>query len=597
MSLHGAPDWSRALPAAGGDLYGAYEDPLRVFAPPHELRVAREANGAPAISLDRLRINAPDGLRMPAHLTMRFAAEYDLGQRQQALFAVDPDLRVEPLIPRGGFLRFVAAEALDVPAALLEPRALVWSGAGSLTFAAQLDGASATLLHGALTKGLIAVTAIAELELHGVARRVAARATLNPAAIARGIHGPCTEGDLVALLVAANGQHGLTFEGLESDAALLDAAHALAERLTGRFARLAPAGDAVAEPVWAFDNAAMHDAEFVWDLSEPLLVPKAIRVATNPLDAARAALGQGFTLVHDAPVIDFATGLHVLTLHANLPAKRVGVLMFSTEVRVPPRPPQRLQTATGAATFREGDVSKTIALRLAPDEPVAFDYRTVAFVAEPQGVRPIAGPLLRHEGRHLTIGPGSFPVRFVRADATEALLDVATIGIRCSGMRGSVPWSAGAVLDAATPALAIAVPLDVTDGAMRVEAVERGGARRLVLDRPLEDCRLDLSSFPTAGPRRAGIVCTFHEGGAAVAAIECAPEDRLHDAGAIGLVRLTPAMPVREWRWLAVNPLRAGYCWRWFSPGTPALWSDVVDPAAGPLTLDSSDRVAAGAVS
>jgi hypothetical protein len=273
--------------------------------------------------------------------------------------------------------------------------------------------------------------------------------------------------------------------------------------------------------------------------------------------------------------------------------------MLSTEVRVPPFPPDRPQTLTASAMFRDGDTARTVPLRLSPTEPVAFDYQTVAFVTGAGGAQRLTGPVLHHEGLHLTIAPASFPVRFLRVEATPALLAVAGLHIRCTGKRGDVAWSAEAALDQAAPSMAIAVPLDIADGALSVTATAIDEERTLRLDaRPLEDCWLDLSSFPTAGPARADIVCTFDDG-AGLAAIECVPEDRLDDAAAIGLVRLTPAAAAREWRWLVTNPLRDGFRWRWFrNPGEPpAPWSDRVDPATGPLTLTSSARtMVSGAV-
>jgi hypothetical protein len=603
MSFKDIPDWSQPLRAPGGDLYFACEDPLRLFAPPLELRVAKEANGAPALSLERMRLDGgPGGPTSFGLLTIRFASHFAIADRQRAVFAAHSNVRVEPLFPRGGFLRFEAAGLLEVPDALLKSRPLVWSGAGSFTFAAQLGDASTSLLHDALTNGLLIVTALAEVEMWGVASRVGATVTFNPAALARSIaaiavNGQCSAASVASLLASTNDTREIVFTGVDSDAARAAAAEACTERLIGRFARLAPADVPAGGAVWAFDTAAMDGGEMVWELSERVLVPKAMSLGSNPLDAARKALEEGFTLTADAPVTRFESGLHVLTVYPNLPARRVGVLMLSAEVRVPPHPPERPQTVIGSAVFRDGSASKTIAIRLSPAEPMAFDYHTVAFVTENGGARRLEGPLLHHEGRHLTISSGSFPVQFLRVEATSALLDVAMLHVRCSGERAGVPWSVSAELDTKTNALAFAVPLDLTGGAFVVTATAVGGGRTLVLARrALEDCWLDLSSFPTAGPQRLEVVCEFDDD-AGVVAIECVPEDRLHDADAVGLIRLTPANAAREWRWLVTNPLRDGVCWRWFTTDdVREPWSAIVDPGAGPLTLKSSTRLHAGVV-
>lgn len=601
MSLKGTPDWSGPLKAAGGDAWFAFEEPLRAFVPPAALRVAAEPGGAPAMALELIRLSgAADGPQVFGLLTIRFVAEFAIPDRQKAVFAENQDVRVEPLVPRGGFLRFEAAEALDLPADLLAAKPLVWAGAGALTFAAQLSQAATTLLNDALVNGLVTVTALAELEIWGVASRVPARVTFNPAMLPSliggvAVNGKVAPGALAAALVAQTDTPVLGFSGIGSDAERVAAAGAFAERLIGRFAALAPADDPTAGPVYAFDTAAMLDGEMAWDLSEPLLVPRALTLASNPLETAREASANGFKLTREAPVVPFATGLHVLSVFPNLPPKRIGALMLGAEIRVPPFPPDRPQTVAASALFREGETSKTVNIRLSPAEPVAFDYQAVAFVASAAGAQRLTGPALHHQGAHLTIAPDSFPVRFLRVDATPALLDAVNLHIRCTGSQGDKPWSAEADLTKATGALAIAVPREIAAGALDVTATTPDGSRTLTLDtRLLEDCWLDLSSFPTAGPAKVDITCDFDDG-AGLAAIECAPEDRLDEADAIGLVRLTPAAPARDWRWLVTDPLLDGFRWRWFRPAgeTPEPWSDRTDPALGPLALRSSQRAGA----
>lgn len=601
MSLKGMPDWSQPLQTGGGDLYFAYAEPRRAYAPPLELRVAVEPDGAPALALELIRLSGgQQGPQVFGLLSIRFTGHYALAERQRDLFAAHPDVKLEPLAPRGGFLRFQAAEALGIPDELLAPRPLIWSGAGSLTFAAQLGQAATVMLNDALVSGMVVVTAVAEVEAWGLASRVPARVEYNPASLAGLLEDAAIDGKFTLAAVAARlaglaDSAPFSLFGAVTDAERIAAATACAERLIGRYTKLAPADDPTSGAVYAFETAAMADGRVNWDLSDEVLVPKGLILTANPLEAARQAVASGFRLAREAPVVTFATGLHVLSVFPNLPPKRIGVLMLGTEVWVPPHPPDRPQTVTGSALFREGETSKTISIRLSASEAVAFDYHTFAFVAGAGGAQRLSGPLLHHEGLLLTLPPDSFPVRFVRVEATQALLEAANLNIRCSGLRSGLPWEAEAGLDQETATLAVAVPRDVADGLLTVVATTRDGMRtRPLAPRPLEDCWLDLSSFPTAGPARVEIVCDFDDG-AGLAAIECAPEDRLEDADAVGLVRLTPANPARQWRWLVVNPLHDGFCWRWLrGPDQPATpWSGRVDPAAGPLTLKSSARTAA----
>jgi hypothetical protein len=601
MSMQGLPDWTAPLKVAGGDLYYACDEPRRAFAPPMALTVAAEADGGAALALELIRIEGGSaGPQLFGLLTIRFVADYALAERQAAVFAEYPDVKLEPLPPRGGFLRFEAAGALSLPDEMLAPRPLVWAGAGSLTFAAQLGQAATQLLNDALVNGLVTVTAVAELETWGVTSRTAARVLFDPAIVAAlvteaSVNGACTLPALAAAIVARPDGAGLSIGGADTDAARVAAAMAFAERLAGRFAALAPADDPAAGAVYAFDTAAMTPGEITWDLSEAVLTPRAVVVASNPLETARRAAANGFRLAREAPVIPFATGLHVLSVFPNLPPKRVGALMLGVELRMPPFLPDRPQTVVASALFREGETSKTLNVRLSPNEPVAFDYQAVAFVATPGGAQRLIGPPRHHDGLHLTLPPDSFPVRFVRVEATPALLDAATLRVRCRGIQAGGPWAAEAVLDRSTSPLAFAVPRDLDQGVLEVTATAPEGGRVLAMaPRALEDCWLDLSSFPTAGPAVADIACAFDDG-AGLAAIECVPEDRLDVPDAVGLVRLTPSAPRRDWRWLVLNPLFDGFRWRWFRPASeaPAPWSDRLDPAAGPLELRSSDRTAA----
>ena len=593
MSLKGMPDWSSPLKIGKSDLFFAFDDPLRALGLPIAMNLAEEPDGAPAIALEIIRLSdAADGPKSFALLTIRFTADYAIAERQQAVFSVYPDVRVESLAPRGGFLRFIAAGALVLPDDLLEPKPLVWAGVGSLTFAAQIGQSATRLFHDALLNGLMAVTAVAELETWGVASRVPAHVTFNPAVLVPIITDAAVDGKVSAsaLSAAFASTPGFNFEGIDTDAARIAAIDACVERLIGRYGKLAPANDPDSGTVYTFDTAAMTDGKIVWNLDEAVLVPRTITVASDPLETARQAITKGFSLSREAPIVPFATGLHVLSIFPNLPPKRIGVFMLGVEIRVPPFPPARPQKIAASALFREGETMKTANVRLLPQEPLAFEYQSIAYINSSAGVTLLTGMVQHHVGRHLTIAPDSFPVRFLRIDADATLLDATVLTIKCTGFQIGKPWSVEAKLDKVTSALAIAVPRDLEDGALDVTATTLDGGRTIqITGFPLEDCRFDMFSFPAAGPAIISVICEFDDD-SRLAAIECVPEDRVESADAIGLVWLTPDNPRREWRWLVTNPLFDGFRWRWFRPeGAPTLpWSDRIDRASGPLVINSS---------
>ena len=598
MSLKGMPDWSNPLKAPGGGLYFAYNDPLRALAMPLSLDVAEEPNGAPAMSLEVIRLNgAADGPKMFSLLTIRFAAGYAIADRQASVFAIFPNVRVEPLASRGGFLRFTAAGALDLPDDLLEPRPLVWAGAGSLTFAAQIGQSATRLFNETLLGGLTSVTALAELETWGVASRAPASVTFDPAAMAQVVSGAAPYGKisaaaLSAALVESAGTRDFYLTDIDSDDLFTAAIGAFTERLIGRYGKLAPANDPRTGAAYTFDVADMGAGRIAWDLNEAVLVPRAVTVASYPLETARQALTQGFGISYDAPAVSFASGLHVVSIYPNLPPKRVGAHMVGVEICAPPFPPYRPQTVTASAMFREGETMKTVNLRLSPLEPLEFGYQSVSYISAPGGVRLLTGPETRHAERHLTVAPDSFPVRFIIIEAAKTLLEAAIVKVKCTGTQDGKPWSIETELKKETGAIAIAAPRDVEDGTMELIATTHDGSRiRRIDGLPLEDRMFEMYCFPTAGPAMVSVACEFDDD-AGLAAIELAPEDRVEAADAAGLVWLTPGKPLHEWRWLVVNPLFDGYRWRWSAPAgeTPHPWSEPVGHASGQLALRSSQR-------
>jgi len=594
MSFKGRPDWSQMLASAGGAVFASYEEPGRGWALPVGLGLAAGPGGRPAFALELIRLDGgAAGPEVRGLLTIRFAAGYDLAARQEALFAALPEVKLAPLAPTAGFVRFQPAGALELPEELVTPRKLMWAGAGNLTLAAPVGSSATKLLRDAVEGGLAPATAVAEVEAQGLTSRSPAVARLDAGMLVAPLTAAIANGGLTlkAVVTALDGLgDALALDGLPAPDARPVALTALAERLIGRFGALAPAMEPGGEAVFALDFAALKDHRIDWPLDAPALVPRGVVLAADPLAAARQALADGFTLTHEAPVVAVETGLHVISVFANLPDHRVGAIALGAELRAPPFLPDRPQTIAASASFHDGETVATVPMRLSAREPVAFTCQGFAFIVSDGAAERLTGAAFPHEGAHLTLSPDDFPVGFVRIEATAGLLVLASLALVCAGQRGGKAWQAHATLDKGTASVAIAVPREVTGGALSVHATARDGGRVIALDDlALADCLLDLSTFPSAGPAVAQIVCDFDDD-AGVAAIQCVPEDRADDAAAIGLVRLTPAQPAREWRWLVKDPFRDGFLWRWLAlPGAaPPPWSDRIDPASGLLALKSS---------
>lgn len=598
MTIRGLPDWSSPVTEAGGGVFFVHEDPQRIAALPVSLGLAQDGENRPAFSLEVFGYTRHDGsLDRFGLLSLRFVPDYALGERQAAVFAHNPRLKIVPAVPRSGFLHFEGAQGLALPDMLTAPRPLEWTGTGALAFAARLDAHATAFVSDSLIGGLVLVDAVAQIEVLGLANRVAATAHFDPETLSDEIENHLPEGlltrqTLIDGLVHVGTDGPLGFEGVDDEAGHLTAVAALAERWLGRFATMIPAGTTNPNPSYQLDRGALAPGLMRWDLNMPVIVPHGLVVRSNPLETARDAIRQGSELVRNRPLAPFETGLHLVTLHPNLPPRRAGVLILGAQIRVPANPPVRPQSVNASVRFGEGQSGAEAYLRLAPDEPLAFEIQTFAFVVENGQARRLEGAWQRHEDVHLTVSPDAFPVDFLRLEAEPALLRLGNVSARCTGRNGDVPWSSSVQLTREFPSVAVAVPADLADGKIDIAAEAHIGAGVVPLPAlPLEDIWLDLGRFPGVGPRQLEIECRFDDETTSVL-IDCVPEDRAGDPGAVVTIHLTPERSRREWRWLSVNPFAAGYRCRWTKnddAAPEAPWSEVRDPAL-PLVLAAGGR-------
>src|ERR1700730_13438988 len=99
------------------------------------------------------------------------------------LRGVDPKATVAMVPFQSGFIRLVSGpELMTVPPDLLQPSPLGWGGIDSTRWNIQLSADSASVLKAGLTSTLV-LTARAEVEVLGVAPRVASTAVFDPAAL------------------------------------------------------------------------------------------------------------------------------------------------------------------------------------------------------------------------------------------------------------------------------------------------------------------------------------------------------------------------------------------------------------------------------
>ena len=597
MSFAARPDWRSPLAIAQRRAYAAYDQPGRFLLPPQALAASRGDGEAP-LRLDIVQQDRGDALARYSILSLAFAADFGLDAARQAAFDLGARAQLAPMPVDGGWLRLNAVQALDLPPALGELLPLDAASLGALNLAVRLDGAGTDLFVAALQRGLLAVGASAWLRVRGVAERVPLSLSFDPAnllAAVRALAGGSDEVDAALLrqrLIDAPHLLGLRLSENSGEIAKETLADAVLDRIAARFAAPRPSpADAPVGVRLAFDPAAMAAGRVQWNLADALLAPRLLTLEADPLGPLRT-LPAGE--LHDRVVRRFdvralASGWRCLSVRANLPPRRVGLVSAQVEVQVPAKPPARMFTLKATAPLASSDKPVSLDLRLSPSEPLAYQWQANAVLLSDGRAETLKGPLRSGEREHLLVGIDDFGLRWLPVEAEPAFLGEADIEVECFGTRKGKPWSARVTLDVARPELAFAVPFDVDDAAIRAVArARRDGAQRAMAPLAADSLRLDAFSFEGSGSRELALSCEFDDD-ARQCAIEIAPEDGIDDPARRKRVSFLRTRPQQSFGWLALSPFRGGYRWRWHAQ---APWSPVLQPDA-PLRLRSSDAALA----
>lgn len=572
--LAGHPDWHAPSHWAGRPAYAVFEQPGRFMAAPLRLRTT-------SFGLDIYEQDRGDaGLENFSLLQLGFEVDFELGALREA--AQDASARLSALPAEAAWLRLHAADTLALPLETMTLQSLDIAGLGAMALTLRLDGPATELFERTLQTGLLTVGAQAWVQVRGVAERSPISLNFDPAAL-------CAALPSLDLPLQALRQRMLDEPEALGFAALLDVPHsnraqateALLDRLVERFCVLMPGPvDAPSTDVRLhFDAMLMPAGRISWDLSEPLLCPRLLALEADPLAPLRELTpGQWTgTLVRRHSVPSLGSGWHSITVLTNMPGPRVGLLRAQLELMAPPRPPSRPFSSRASATLPANDAPLQVNLRLAPDEPLHYQWKTSAYMLNDGRAELVEGPIQSSDQRHLVIGPDALGIRWLCVEADAVLLCEACVEVRCQGLRAGKPWAVQGRVDRSTCRLALALPRSLQDATISAIATAMSGGRQCNMPQQAltdDHLYLDAFSFEGSGTRSLSLRCDFDDAAPQVL-IEFAPEDRVDEPGRRSLLRLTPTSPAAVWNWTALSPFRSGYRWRWAGQ---AAWSDALSP-------------------
>jgi hypothetical protein len=579
MSLRGLPDFKRPLEVEGARLFHPFEQGGPYLALPRYLRIADDTPGVPEFRLRVVRGTNPSGPPEPYGVVdLLLEPDYALAAAAEQLRRAGRVAPVAPVTPEGGWLRLQPVGGGELfPESVRRPRALSWNGFGPTRVTAQLSLKATRLLERALAGEVLLLPGAAEVHLRGIAARVKARVSFDPATLLSALQEGTTEGtisraDALALFKEPASGLLLTVEGEEGSGPLFAAA--LVDRLFERFGTPVPPPDGAREGHVCL-TAETPSGRFRWNLSEAMDVRRSFFYEIDLAGAARRLLevfGEK-GLVEEVVVPEVGSGVLPVSVVANLPHERVGVLEMGVTLHAPPHPPERVHAVRESVRLAAPEDRGEITLRLAPTEEPAYQITTYAIVRGGRGIARLEGKPREGRGSRLFLRPIDFPVRFVRLEAASGLLELATLELTARWREGEGEGRETrrqVNLDESTPAAALALPRDAQDAELSVSL--SSGEESVSLDPlPVEDTYFDLPAFPGYGPHAIEVTCEFAEG-VTLCALEMQQE-----AGEEGaeVLHFTPAQPTKCWRYFADSPFAARYRWRPFrDEGEPAPWSD-----------------------
>ncbi len=597
MSLRGTLDFQKPISAESEEVQIFYPfEGGNYFVLPDALIVATRNNGYVDFSLELVRGQSPDLPPVPyGVIDFKLQASYPIEKGIAALRHNNLPATLTPATCTGGFLRWRPLGNFDnVPDELRLPVALRWNTLGNLRFITKVSPLTITLLKNSLLSNVVSFQAIAELEVSGVAPRLALQVLFNPQVLLTALHKLANANNQIAYEAIKNFFRQnletlpLVIEGDKDIQQLQEFAETMLDWTRVRFGTFVPSPEDV---TGAFMTLATPESvgsgEFKWDLSQAINAPRVIRLMLNPLAAAQQlVLQNGMNSVwHETIVPPLKTGNLFVLITANLPAFRPNVLAVGVTLLAPARPPFRMQSINQTIDLQLPDDKGKTVLRLSPAEPSGYNYQTFIFIKGLKGIERLNGITTPHSGEHLDLTIDEFPVSFVMVEATPQLLELSAIHIHVLQTKKETELSF--TLNVQQPSIAIALPKQIEGLTFDIEARATNIDKILHLtDVPFTSFSIGLHSFAEYGTHQVEIDCVFDDLKSLVV-IDLLPEDS-DETNEPDLVFLTPVQSKKTWSYVARSPFRAGYRYRFHHETIKNSWSDI-QPYFSNLILRSSE--------
>lgn len=603
MGFSGLPDWGQL-----------YQNPIAQLAAPYEfghyavmpnaLGIASTAQGYPDFHLRLIRGNriTPYGV-----LEMRLQFHYPMAEGLEVARQQDPRSRLMPWIPRSGYVRFLPrATAEPIPPEILQPMAIASNYLDQVRLQLSLSQTNAVFLKSCLAERAWPLSAIAEVELEGVLPRLPVRVRFNPSEVItdlfklsegnRRIHWEKATHYIQQSFGQPLGKDSVISKGtiqiigeISADE-IPEMSVAIVGRIRNRWGKFLPSSEA--DPAEQFQLVSeIPTGQFEWNLGEAELGVRSRCLTLDAFDSVTQVIQtQGLeAIVQETDVPPFPTGVFPVSMSANLPSQRLGVLRLGVNLRVPPRPPSRPQALNTSLELKAPQDIATTTLRLTPTDSLEYWVSTFAILKDATGIQRFNGSETCHRSHYLTLYPEDFPLQWITIAADPEVLEIATV--RAIVQRPDGKQSVVQSFPVGTEPMAIALPVNEHAAVLEFEVTAIDPAAPLqtlkIGPMPAQDYQLSLYAFATYGPQTLILERSASTNSQSMT-IELCPDVFITplESQPTTVIHLKPQDHQREWTWFSESPFYGGYRYRHYrGSGQPAeAWSTVRWPTE-PLIL------------
>jgi hypothetical protein len=570
-----------------------------VYVLPDSLGLATNGSGKPDLTVTLVKSKqALSPVSLYGTLDLQLSLTYPIEQAVTAMRKGGLTAAVIPASCSGGYLSIVPVNnTSEFPAELQSTVSANWNPVGPTKYLFRLEASSASLMKESLRNGSLLFKAIAILEYTGLTPRLPLMVRFSAAELLKQLNGSVADKDGS---IDANGLRmffnrevsllPLTITGERKDEMPGVFADGMSDRVLARFAKPALPLDKSDKELFTLSGSPEAGPDIIdWDLSEPVEVKRLIRVALNPVEAAKLLAGQEGGIessLKETLVPALQTGFKCLNVSAILPAYRPNVIKAGVQIDAPPNVPVRMQAISETVNFIAPVDSSDIVLRYSPTETLNYNYRPFILVKGINGTRKIQGMPGKATNYRLLLNSDHFNVNFLTIKAASDLLEIASL--RVSFGEDTSSETIENIVDKEHPLLSVCFPADEPLPA-KMQIIATSNITGAVVSLPVQPAismRVGLHHFREYGFHSVKVCCNFRNGSNPVK-IEMMPEAKTGDREPT-LLFFTPARNCKDFGYFVDSPFIYTYKYRFKrDDDTNSEWISMQSPWV-PLMLDNA---------